>query len=58
MRNNGGDTMYNSNYYDSYRQNDKLIRDIEKAINGEFSAINCYAKLANISKCGGTKSNS
>lgn len=45
MRNNGGDTMYNSNDYDWYRQNDKLIRDIEKAINGEFSAINCYAKL-------------
>ncbi|MBH0345883.1 MULTISPECIES: ferritin-like domain-containing protein [Bacillus] len=40
--------MYSSNYYDSYRQNDKLIRDIEKAINGEFSAINCYAKLANM----------
>ncbi|MGG0301245.1 ferritin-like domain-containing protein [Bacillus albus] len=40
--------MYNSNYYDWYRQNDKLIRDIEKAINGEFSAISCYAKLANM----------
>ena len=40
--------MYSSNYYDWYRQNDKLIRDIEKAINGEFSAINCYAKLANM----------
>ncbi|PEI80541.1 ferritin-like domain-containing protein [Bacillus wiedmannii] len=40
--------MYNSNDYDWYRQNDKLIRDIEKAINGEFSAINCYAKLANM----------
>ncbi len=48
MRKNGGDTMYNSNYYDTYRQNDKLIRDIEKAINGEFSAISCYAKLANM----------
>ena len=34
-----GDTMYNSNYYDWYRQNDKLISDIEKAINGEYSAI-------------------
>lgn len=40
--------MYSSNYYDWYRQNEKLIRDIEKAINGEFSAINCYAKLANM----------
>lgn len=48
MRNNGGGTVYNWNYYDSYRQNDKLIRDIEKAINGEFSAISCYAKLANM----------
>ena len=43
-----GDTMYNSNYYDWYRQNDKLISDIEKAINGEYSAISCYAKLANM----------
>ncbi|NUK30513.1 ferritin-like domain-containing protein [Parageobacillus sp. VR-IP] len=25
---------------------DKLIRDIEKAINGQYSAIQCYAKLA------------
>ncbi|HGH7174094.1 TPA: ferritin-like domain-containing protein [Bacillus wiedmannii] len=40
--------MYSSNYYDWYRQNDKLIGDIEKAINGEFSAINCYTKLANM----------
>ena len=48
MRNNGGDTMYNSNYHDWYRQNDKLISDIEKAINGEYSAISCYAKLANM----------
>ncbi len=48
MRNYGGDTMYNSNYHDWYRQNDKLISDIEKAINGEYSAISCYAKLANM----------
>lgn len=41
--------MYNSNYDDWYRQNDKLISDIEKAINGEYSAISCYAKLANMS---------
>ncbi|GAJ41208.1 ferritin-like domain-containing protein [Saccharococcus caldoxylosilyticus] len=27
-------------------QSDKLIRDIEKAINGQYSAIQCYAKLA------------
>jgi rubrerythrin len=31
-----------------YRQNEKLASDIEKAINGEYSAINCYAKLANL----------
>ncbi|MED0989963.1 ferritin-like domain-containing protein [Bacillus nitratireducens] len=40
--------MYNSNYQDWYRQNAKLISDIEKAINGEYTAINCYAKLANM----------
>ncbi|WP_459499597.1 ferritin-like domain-containing protein [Bacillus sp. C1] len=42
--------MYSySNHYDFlYRQNEKLIVDIEKAINGEYSAINCYAKLANL----------
>ena len=44
--------MYNSNYYDWYRQNDKLINDIEKAINGEYSAINCYAKLATMAPNG------
>ena len=38
-----------TNYYDAlYRQNNQLIREIEKAINGEYSAINCYAKLANL----------
>ncbi|MEK7015069.1 MULTISPECIES: ferritin-like domain-containing protein [Bacillus] len=31
-----------------YRQNDKLIRSIEKAINGEYSAIHYYARLANL----------
>ncbi|QUG84678.1 ferritin-like domain-containing protein [Bacillus nitratireducens] len=40
--------MCNSNYQDWYRQNAKLISDIEKAINGEYTAINCYAKLANM----------
>ncbi|MGE6539344.1 ferritin-like domain-containing protein [Bacillus luti] len=44
--------MYNLNDYDWYRQNDKLINDIEKAINGEYSAINCYAKLANMAPNG------
>jgi rubrerythrin len=37
-----------TNYNDAlYRQNKKLIREIEKAINGEYNAIHCYAKLAN-----------
>ncbi|CAM3987473.1 ferritin-like domain-containing protein [Bacillus luti] len=44
--------MYNLNDYDWYRQNDKLINDIEKAINGEYSAINCYAKLATMAPNG------
>jgi rubrerythrin len=30
------------------RQSNKLVRDLEKAINGEYSAINCYAKLAQL----------
>lgn len=33
-------------YYDYYRQNQKLIRDIQAAVNGEYSAIQCYTKLA------------
>ncbi|AIE58854.1 MULTISPECIES: ferritin-like domain-containing protein [Bacillaceae] len=38
-----------SDYYElSNRQNDKLVKDIEKAINGEYSAIQCYEKLANL----------
>ena len=28
------------------RQQDKLINQLEKAINGEYSAIQCYEKLA------------
>lgn len=39
---------YLDHYHLMYRQNEKLISDIEKAINGEYSAINCYAKLANL----------
>ncbi|HDR7714083.1 ferritin-like domain-containing protein [Bacillus cereus] len=34
------------NQYNRY--SNKLIKDIEKAINGEYSAINCYEKLANM----------
>lgn len=38
-----------TNYYDAiYRQTNKFVGDIEKAINGEYSAIDCYAKLANL----------
>jgi rubrerythrin len=34
-------------YYDYYRQLDtELERDIEKAINLKYNAINCYAQLA------------
>ncbi|WP_102263126.1 ferritin-like domain-containing protein [Mesobacillus jeotgali] len=33
-------------YYDHYRQNQKLIKDLTKAINGEYSATQCYTKLA------------
>jgi rubrerythrin len=47
---NGGITMYPyTNYYDAiFRQNNKLIREVEKAINGEYNAVNCYTKLANL----------
>lgn len=40
--------MYvNANGFEAYhRQTSKLIANIEKAINGEFSAINCYEQLA------------
>jgi rubrerythrin len=38
-----------TNYYDAlYRQNNKLIREVEKAMNGEYNAINCYTQLANL----------
>lgn len=35
-------------YYNAlnYRQNQKLILDIEKAINGEYTAVQCYEKIA------------
>ncbi|NPV91658.1 MAG: ferritin-like domain-containing protein [Firmicutes bacterium] len=29
-----------------YREDSELVPDIEKAINGQYSAINCYAQLA------------
>ncbi|MCY7797027.1 rubrerythrin family protein, partial [Bacillus spizizenii] len=31
-----------------YREDPVLIRNLEKAINGEFSAIQCYRKLAEL----------
>ncbi|PFP26563.1 rubrerythrin family protein [Bacillus sp. AFS073361] len=38
-----------TNYYDAlYRQNNKLIREVEKAIHGEYNAIHCYSKLAKL----------
>jgi rubrerythrin len=39
---------YYPNYTDYYRapSNSQLARDIQKAINGEYSAIACYEKLA------------
>lgn len=40
--------IYFNNYNTFYRQNPKLISNIKKSINGEYSAINCYAKLANL----------
>ncbi|UPM53353.1 ferritin-like domain-containing protein [Gottfriedia acidiceleris] len=40
---------YYQDYGDLFR-NQKLINDIEKAINGEYSAISCYTKLADMTK--------
>ncbi|WP_409291430.1 ferritin-like domain-containing protein [Peribacillus sp. SCS-37] len=38
-------------YYptDYYRQNERLRKDIAGAINGEFSAIQCYERIASLS---------
>jgi rubrerythrin len=33
-------------YYYHYRQNEKLLNDLTKAINGEYTATQCYARLA------------
>jgi len=39
-----------TNYRDAiYSQTSTIISDVEKAINGEYSAIDCYARLANLS---------
>ncbi|WHY76982.1 ferritin-like domain-containing protein [Neobacillus sp. WH10] len=38
-----------TNYYDALnRQSNTLVNNVEKAINGEYSAIDCYARLANL----------
>ncbi|MEK5108573.1 ferritin family protein [Cytobacillus sp. FSL K6-0129] len=37
--------MYYTNKPLIFRNNQELIRDISKAIDGEYSAINCYKKL-------------
>ena len=37
---------YAGNNQEENRQQDTLIRSLEKAINGEYSAIQCYEKLA------------
>lgn len=39
---------YVYDYYNLMRQTNKLATDIEKAINGEYSAIKCYAQLAKL----------
>ncbi|NHM32858.1 ferritin-like domain-containing protein [Neobacillus terrae] len=47
---NAGYNFYNNNpyFYDSYRApvDTQLVKDIQKAINGEYSAIACYERLA------------
>jgi rubrerythrin len=50
MNKRGGFKMYPyTNYSDALnRQSNKLISDIEKALNSEYSAVNCYAKIANL----------
>ena len=43
-------------YYDNLnRQTNKLISNIEKAINGEYSAIHCYTKLAELAPSEGVR---
>lgn len=34
--------------YNPLSRNEKMRKDLERAINGEYSAINCYTKLANL----------
>lgn len=39
---------YLNPYNDQFRQQQKLVKDIEQAVNGEFSAVQCYAALAKL----------
>lgn len=39
---------YYNNYNGNERQTEKLVSDVEKAINGEYSAIQCYAHIAKL----------
>src|SRR6056297_3245189 len=39
---------YTYPYYYRVNQNEELIEDIAKAINGEYTAINCYKQLADL----------
>ncbi|MCM2534066.1 ferritin-like domain-containing protein [Neobacillus pocheonensis] len=42
-----------TNYHDALnRPSNNLKSDVEKAINGEYSAIHCYGKLANLAPSG------
>lgn len=45
-----GVQMYDYFYYDEFldRQSPEFISNLEKAINGEYSAIHCYEKLAQL----------
>ncbi|WP_088072096.1 ferritin family protein [Gottfriedia luciferensis] len=41
---------YDQNYGITHMRDQKLISNVEKAINGEYSAISCYTKLASLAK--------
>ncbi|MET3695917.1 rubrerythrin [Bacillus oleivorans] len=38
--------MYTDSYLYYYRPTDRLVSDVERAINGEYSAIQCYKNIA------------
>ncbi|RJS62320.1 ferritin-like domain-containing protein [Bacillus sp. PK3_68] len=48
--------MHNAYHYSVVsRQTNQLIANVEKAINGEYTAIQCYAKLAEMAPSKGVK---